>query len=323
MGVLAGIDVGGTKVAFGVGEPNGTLRATERRPTELSGDGTTDVKRMAADLRALLDRAGVSLRDVDAIGVSVPSPLDPEAGVVLDPPNLAGWHEVPVRALLGDAFGIPVFVENDANAAALAEWHFGAARGFDHVAYLTMSTGVGGGLILGGRLHRGVYASAGEVGHAPIEWDGEPCSCGLRGCLEAYVGGASWTRRLRAVTPTDSRVAVLAGGRAQTKPEHVVAAAREGDAFALAEMARWNEYVARGLVHLVFTIAPQAIVLGTIAVAAGEALAFAPIRARVRERCWPFLVEKLQIVPAALGESLPYHAAIGVALEGLRAAARP
>jgi glucokinase len=322
MGVLAGIDVGGTKVAFGVGEASGALRATERRPTELSGDGATDVKRMAADLRALLDRAGVAVRDLDAIGVSVPSPLDPDAGVVLDPPNLAGWREVPVRALLEDAFGVPVFVENDANAAALAEWHFGAARGFDHVAYLTMSTGVGGGLILGGRLHRGVYASAGEVGHAPVEWDGEPCSCGLRGCLEAYVGGASWTRRLRAIAPADSRVAALAGGRAAAKPEHVVAAAREGDAFALAELARWNEYVARGLVHLVFTFAPQAIVLGTIAVAAGEALAFAPIRARVRERCWPFLTERLAIVPAALGESLPYRAAIGVALEGLRSADR-
>jgi glucokinase len=320
MGVLAGIDVGGTKVAFGVGEADGTLRATERRPIELSGDGTSDAKRMAGELRALLDRAGVAARDVDAIGVSAPSPLDPDVGVVLGPPNLPGWREVPVRALLADAFGVPVFVENDANAGALAEWHFGAARGFDHAVFLTMSTGVGAGLILGGRLHRGVYASAGEVGHAPVEWDGEPCSCGLRGCLEVYAGGASWTRRLRAVTPAESRVAALAGGRAAARPEHVVAAAREGDAFALAEMARWNDYVARGLVHLVMTIAPQAIVLGTIAVAAGEALAFAPIRERVRARCWPFLTEQLQIVPAALGESLPYRAAIGVALEGLRSA---
>lgn len=320
MGVLVGIDVGGTKVAFAIGDATGRLQATERRPTELSGDGATDVGRLIADLRALLARANVAAGDIDAIGVAVPSPLDPETGVVLNPPNLPGWHEVPVRALLADAFGVPVFVENDANAAALAEWHFGAARGFEHVVYLTMSTGVGGGLILGGRLHRGVLASAGEVGHAPVEWDGEPCSCGLRGCLEAYVGGASWTRRLRELTPADSRVAALAGGRAAAKPEHVVLAAREGDPFALAELARWNEYVARGLVALVFTLAPQAIVLGTIAVAAGEALSLAPIRARVRERAWPFLVERLEILPAALGDSLPYHAAIGVALEGVRSA---
>ena len=318
MGTLVGIDVGGTKVAFAAGDASGALHATDRRPTRPSGDGRTDVGAMIEDVRGLLARAGVAAREVDAIGVSVPSPLDPDTGVVLNPPNLPGWHEVPVRALLEAAFGVPVFVENDANAAALAEWHFGAARGYQHAAYLTMSTGVGGGLILGGRLHRGVLASAGEVGHAPVEWDGEPCSCGLRGCLEAYVGGAAWTRRLRRVVPADSRAAVLAGGRDAVTPVEVVAAAREGDAFALAELARWNDYLARGLVSLVFTIAPQAIVLGTIAVAAGEELCFRPLRERVRARAWPFLTEHLAILPAALGASLPYHAAIGVAFEGTR-----
>jgi predicted NBD/HSP70 family sugar kinase len=113
-------------------------------------------------------------------------------------------------------------------------------------------------------------------------------------------------------------VVARAGARDAVKPEHVVEAARAGDAFALAEMDRWNEYTARGLVSLVFTLAPQVIVLGTIATAAGEALAFAPIRARVRERAWPALVDGLAIVPAALGKQLPYHTAIGVAYEGLR-----
>ena len=318
MGVLVGIDVGGTKVAFAAGDATGRLHATERRPTALSGDGPTDVRGWVEALRALLARAGIAPGAIDAIGVSVPSPFDPARGVVLNPPNLPGWHEVPVRALLEDAFGVPVFLENDANAAALAEWHFGAARGFEHVVYLTMSTGVGGGLILGGRLYRGVLASAGEIGHMPIEWDGAPCACGRRGCFEAYVGGAAWAKRLRAVTPATSRVAALAGGAGAVTPRHLVAAAHEGDAFALAELARWNDYVARGITSLVFVLAPQAIVLGTIATAAGEALSLAPIRARVSERIWPFLAARLQILPASLGESLPYHAAIGVALEGIR-----
>lgn len=318
MGILVGIDVGGTKIAFAAGEANGTLLATEQRPSRLSGDGAIDVAAMAEDVRGLLAKAGIAPGQVEAIGVAVPSPLDIERGVVLAPPNLPGWHEVPVRDLLADAFGVPVFVENDANAAALAEWHFGAARGFEHVAYLTMSTGVGGGLILGGHLHRGVFASAGEIGHMPIEWDGAPCACGRRGCFEAYVGGAAWARHLRAVTPATSRVAALANGAQQVTARHLVAAAREGDAFALAELARWNDYVARGITSLAFVLAPQVVVLGTIATAAGEELAFAPIRARVAERIWPFLAERLQILPAALGDSLPYHAAIGVALEGLR-----
>jgi len=318
VGVLLGIDVGGTKVAFAIGAADGTLQASERRPTAPSGRGATDVAAMIEDLRRLVREAGVSLHDVDAIGVSVPSPLDPARGVVLNPPNLPGWHDVPVRDLLHEAFGVPVFVENDANAAALAEWHFGAARGFDHVVYLTMSTGVGGGLILGGRLYRGVLASAGEFGHAPVEWDGEPCSCGQRGCLETYVGGGAWTRRLRQIAPADSRATRLAGSRDALQPEHIVEAAHAGDAFALAELARWNHYVARGIVWIVMGLAPQAVVLGTIAVAAGEQLALGPIREQVRARVWPFLGENLQILPAELGATLPYRAALGVALEGLR-----
>jgi glucokinase len=319
VGVLLGIDVGGTKVAFAVGDAAGNLQASSRRATDPSGRGATDVAAMIEDLRRLLADAGVPIREVEAIGVSVPSPLDPARGVVLNPPNLPGWHEVPVRDLLHEAFGVPVFVENDANAAALAEWHFGAARGFDHVVYLTMSTGVGGGLILGGRLYRGVLASAGEFGHAPVEWDGEPCSCGLRGCLETYVGGGAWTRRLRRIAPPASRATTLAGSRDAITPEHVVEAARAGDAFALAELARWNQYVARGIVGIVMGLAPQAVVLGTIAVAAGEALALGPIREQVQARVWPFLGAELQILPAALGSTLPFRAALGVALEGLRA----
>ena len=318
MGLLLGIDVGGTKVAFAIGDPAGNLLASQRRPTAPSGRGAIDIAAMIEDLRRLVRETGASLRDVDAIGVSVPSPLDPARGVVLNPPNLPGWHEVPVRDLLQEAFGVPVFVENDANAAALAEWHFGAARGFEHVVYLTMSTGVGGGLILGGRLYRGVLASAGEFGHAPVEWDGEPCPCGQRGCLEAYVGGGAWTRRLRQIAPPGSHATQLAGSRDALKPEHVVEAARVGDAFALAELARWNHYVARGIVWIVMGLAPQAVVLGTIAVAAGEELALGPIREQVRARVWPFLSESLQILPAALGATLPYRAALGVALEGLR-----
>ena len=319
MGVLLGIDVGGTKVAFAVGDAAGALVASQRRPTAPSGSGETDVEAMIDGLRSLLRDSGIAPGDVEAVGVSVPSPLDPERGVVLSPPNLPGWHDVPVRDLLQRAFGVPVFVENDANAAALAEWHFGAARGFEHAAYLTMSTGVGGGLILGGRLHRGVFASAGEFGHVPVEWDGELCGCGRRGCLEAYVGGANWTRRLRQIAPPESQVTALAGSREAVKPEHVVEAARAGDAFACAEMARWNHYVARGIVGLAMGLAPQAVVLGTIAVAAGEELALRPIREQVCARIWPFLAEQLQILPAALGATLPYRAAIGVAYEGRRA----
>lgn len=316
---MVGVDIGGTKVAVGVGEQGGAIRARRRRPTDPTGSPAGDLARIAEDVRAALAEAGLTTADVAGVGVTAPGPLDPERGVVLLPPNLPGWRDVKITAALQGALGVPVFLENDANAAALAEWHFGAGRGFRHLVFLTMSTGVGGGLILDGRLYRGVLGSAGEIGHVPVEWEGEPCPCGQRGCLEAYTGGAAWARRLRAQAPEDGRVAQLAGGREHVTPVHLVRAAREGDGYARAEMARWCDYVARGITMAVMALAPEAVLLGTIAVAAGEELAFAPIREQVASHVWPHLARELRILPAALGDDLPYLAGLSVALEALRA----
>ena len=314
---LLGIDLGGSKLALALGDAQGRVTARMRRPTEPSGDPAADIARIAADARRLLADAGLGPGDLAAIGVSAPGPVDPVRGEILHPPNLPGWGRVPLRDLLAGALGAPVRVENDANAAALAEWRSGAGRGYEDLVFLTMSTGVGAGLVLGGRLHAGLCGNAGELGHLPVEWDGEPCACGLRGCLEAYVGGAAWTRRLRRSAPEGGRVAELAGGRERATPRHVVAAAREGDPFALGEMERWNDYLARGIVALVFVLAPQAVILGTIATAAGEELCFAPLRERVLARVWPLLGRGLAILPSGLGDALPDHAGIAVALQAL------
>jgi len=293
-----------------------------RRATELSGDPARDLAAITADARELLARAGVARGDLIAIGLSSPGPIDPKTRRILSPPNLPGWTDVPAPAVLEDALGCPCFLENDANAAALAEWHFGAAKGARDAVYLTMSTGVGGGLVLGGRLHRGVGWCAGEVGHAPVEWNGLPCACGLRGCLEAYVGGRAWREHLRATASAEGRVALLAGGKERIQPEHLVAAAREGDAFALAELDRFNSYLARALVQIICTVAPEVIVLGTIPTAAGEQLCFEPIRRNVREHLWAGLAERVRIVPAALGERLPYYAGLCAALAGIEGSSR-
>ena len=305
-----------------MGDERGGLLARRRRPTRSSGDAERDLAEIADEARAVCAESGLALASLRGVGVSVPGPLDPERGVLLDPPNLAGWREVPIRRLLEASLGLPVQVENDANAAALAEHRFGAGRGFRHLAYLTMSTGVGAGLVLDGKLYAGRQGMAGEVGHAPVEWDGEPCACGLRGCLEAYVGGAAWTRRLARTTPAGSRVAALAGSPERARPEHVVEAARAGDAFALAELARFNDYLARGLTALVFVLAPEVVILGTIPTAAGEQLCLAPVREQVKARLWPRLARELRILPSGLGEDRPYLAGICAALEA-EGAGRP
>jgi glucokinase len=321
---LLGIDVGGTKVALCVARADGTILARLRRPTEPSGDAAADVARLAADARGLAAQAGVALGSVSAVGVSLPGPLDPEGMRVMDPPNLPGWHDVAVQQMLADALdGLPVHMENDANAGALAEWHFGAARDFRHLVYLTMSTGVGGGIILDGRPWRGSTWSAGEIGHAPLVWDGEPCACGLRGCAEAYLGGAAWAQRLAKIAPPDGRVAELAGGREHATPKELVQAAREGDAFALEEIARFNRYLAQLLAQLAFTLDPEIIVLGTIVAAAGERLVLEPVRELVRTHTWARIGGSLEIRAAALGEDQPYYAGVCAALSGVSAGEDP
>ncbi len=322
--LLVGIDIGGTKIVTSAGRPSGDVIARTRRATGPLGRPRQDVAEIARDVRALLADAGASLSYVAVVGVSAPGPLDASGRRLLAPPNLTGWRDVPLAAWLEEELGVDVHLDNDANAAALAEWQFGAAQGYEDVVYLTMSTGVGSGLILGGQIYRGAGFAAGEAGHLRVCWDGDAdlCSCGLRGCLEAYTGGAAWTRRLRAIAPADSRLAELAGGRGAITPEHVVAAAREGDPLACSEMDRWNRYLARGISVLGFVLAPQVVVLGTIAVAAGEALCFGPVREAVREQIWDVIGEGMQIVPAALGAELPERAGLGVALSALQARAR-
>jgi glucokinase len=313
-----GIDLGGTKVALAVAEVSRgqitRLIALRQRPTAATRNPRADVARIVRDARELIAQAGLSTDPIEAVGLSVPGPIDRSTGTLHDPPNLPGWQRVPIRNWVADAFGCMVSIDNDANAAALAEWQYGAGQGARDLVFLTMSTGVGAGLVVDGRLVRGHSGNAGEFGHIPVESDGERCRCGLRGCLEAYVGGAAWTERLRAQCPANSDAAQRAGGSSRVTPEHVVEAARNGDAYALSELERFNGYLARGIANIAFALAPERVILGTIPTAAGDGLCFAPVRDLVRSRIWPQLDRGLKILPAALGAELPGYAGVCVTL---------
>lgn len=309
-----GIDLGGSKTVLAIGNRDGEIKARSRYATEPCGDPARDLARLLEASDRLLAEASLAREEIEAVGVAAPGPLDREAGLVLGAPNLPGWKRVPLRDALAEHFRSPVFLENDADAAALAEWCFGAAQGARDAVYLTMSTGVGAGLILDGRLHRGAKGNAGEFGHVPIVPDGEACVCGARGCLEAYVGGAAWGRRLREVTPDESACLALAGSREALAPEHVLGAASSGDAFALGELERFNRYLLQGVSSIVFGLAPQVIVFGTIVSAAGEAC-LAPLRKGLRERVWPVLAQEVDLRAAALGPRLPELAALCAAFQ--------
>ncbi|MFO0687526.1 MAG: ROK family protein [Myxococcota bacterium] len=318
---LLGLDIGGTKRVVVVGDHTGRPLARRRTAMAFSGAWRTDLEAIVGEARALLEEARAGgAGPLAAVGVAAPGPVELRTGLLRNPPNLPGWRDVPLADVLREAFGVPVSVQNDANAAALAEHRFGAGRGSADMVYLTMSTGVGGGVVSGGRLVVGANGFAGELGHIPIVRGGLRCACGLRGCLEAYVGGQAWARRLRRIVPRTSRVFERAEGeRARIGSELLLEAAREGDAFARGELERWLDHLALGIAGIVMAFDPDRIVLGTIAVAAGEALCFGPLRERVVALVWPGQAERLAIVPAALGAALPEQAALAVAGAGASA----
>jgi glucokinase len=297
--LFAGVDLGSTKTAVSLWGADSVRLGGLAFPT--LSDPHRNFARVVGEARDLVRAAGGTLR---AVGVSAGGPLDAGRSSLLSVPNLPGWEGVPVRSLLEDAFQVPVGVENDANACALAEWRYGAGRGVEDLAFLTCSTGIGAGLILGGRLHRGSRNLAGEVGHVPVVPEGDLCGCGKRGCLEAYASGAGIARRLRVLREADP--ALPSSARELTER------ARTGDAWSRDFLAETARLLARGLTALVYIVDPQRIVLGTIAVGAGELL-LGPLREELRRLLWPAFLEGLDVVPAALGEDLGDRAALAVA----------
>lgn len=314
-GLLLGIDIGGTKTHIALGRVDGELLREAHLENWTSGDLERDLARIASTAKGVLDAAGIAAKSLAAVGVSAPGPLDPVTGVIRDAPNLPGWHEVPIKARLERELGCTVRVENDANAAALAEWRFGAGRGARAFVFLTMSTGIGGGLIFDGQLYRGARYGAGEIGHIPVVPDGRLCLCGLRGCLEAYTGGAALALRIREELKAGAKslIGELVGGDlARVNARVWVDALRAGDAYAARLRDEYVDRLAQGIAILVLGLDTDCIALGTV-VARNTDLFLPPLRARVAERIWPRLRDT-RIVPGELGERLPAYAGLCTAL---------
>ncbi len=302
---ILGVDLGGTKIAVSLWTSEG--RRIDGRRFETKRDSVeanlSEIVRLGRDLLGESKPA--------AIGVSGGGPLDPERGVIISIPNLPGWVEIPIAARLSEEFGAPTGIENDANACALAEHRFGAGRGARHMAFLTLSTGIGGGLILDGRIYRGHRFLAGEAGHQVIEEGGAACGCGKRGCLEAYASGTGIARRLAEKRNAGEGLGGMAPGVPRDARE-LVERARGGDRFSIEFLRETAAYLARGIANLVYILDPERIILGTIAVAAGDLL-LAPLREEVARRVWPQLSRGLEILPAGLGEELGDWAAFVMA----------
>ncbi len=318
---ILGLDIGGTKTSVCLGDERGQIRAARRRPTRTDEGVPAWFERTLAQIAEALDEARVSPAQLDAIGCSCPGPMSTKKGILLASPNMPGWTDVPIQQMLYDKFRRPVHINNDANTCALAEWMWGAAAGADPLVYLTMSTGLGAGVIANGQLLQGASDLAGEVGHHVQDLNGPPCPCGQRGCWELFCGGKNVADRLRAeITGANVRTAILdeAGG----DPERIDFAAfaravRKRDAFA---QERWDEYLerlAQGFGAVIQFYNPEVILLGTIGIRAAD-LIFPELHRRLPRYAWSWGRAACRIEPSSLAEKIGDLSALAVAAQALR-----
>jgi glucokinase len=306
-----GVDLGGTKILTAVVGDDGGIVARERVRTPQGGPDSV-VAAVAGTVDAVLAAAGVSRRDVIGIGVGAPGPLNPDTGIVFEPPNLAGWRDVPFGALLAERLGIHAYLANDADAAALGEWRFGAGRGLDDLVYITVSTGIGGGIIIGGALLLGVSGTAGEIGHMTIDVNGPRCVCGNTGCLEVLAAGPAIARAAQEAVRggTVSTLLTHAGGRIEAITARIVAeAAAAGDALAAQVFNRAATYVGVGVANVLNLLNPAMVIIGGGVSNAG-ALLLDPVRTTARQRAFARPARDARIVLSSLGDDV---GAIGAA----------
>lgn len=315
---ILGIDIGGTKLAVGVAAEDGRLLSTGLAPTHASDGPDAVIGRVVELANRALSDAGLTAGDLAAIGVGCTGPLDTVTGIVHDPPNMPGWYAVPVGAHLAEAFGRPVVIDNDANAAAMGEYRFGAGRGFSDLFYATISTGIGAGLVLDGRLYRGVNGNAVEVGHMTVAYQGRRCNCGRRGCLEAYASGPAIAERAREALSTGERSTLQdrAGGVEAITAADVSAAAVAGDPLARRIWDETTEVLGAGIANVLNAFNPGRVILGGGVTKAGDAL-FDPVRRLAHEQAFGPLLRVADIVPAELGEQVGVLGAVAIALDRL------
>ncbi len=313
-----GIDIGGTNLVVGAVSADGTrVVGVHSRPTLAARGAEAILAELVAMGQATLAILATEEPDARVIGVGAgaPGPLDTRTGVVRLTPNL-GWIDYPLAERLRAGFDLPSFIDNDANCAILAEQWLGAARGARCVVGMTIGTGIGGGIVLDGRLHRGVADAAGEIGHMTIVLDGRPCGCGNHGCLEAYASGSAIARRAAEALQEPGRRSALAGFGAAPTAQDVFAAARAGDPLAGDIVRETATYLGVGLASLLNVFNPDVVVIVGGVTGAAD-LFFPALREEIARRAFAPAVAACEIRAGELDGKAGLIGAARVAFERL------
>ncbi len=307
-----GMDIGGTKCAVVISEKNSaSVKDKIRFETRVERGWREIVAQLVASAHELIERNGIAEEDLLACGVSCGGPLDTENGIIMRPPNLPDWDNVPLADIIKESLGCPCKVRNDADACALAEWQFGAGRGTKNMIFLTFGTGMGAGLILDGRLYSGTNGTAGEVGHIRLDADG-PVAYGKAGSFEGFCSGAG-------IASMGKKMLALYNGETTIPYDNVTAKtiaeeAMKGDRLANAIYRRCGEKLGLGLSILIDILNPERIVIGSIFQRSGSLL-IDSMNEVIKKEALSVSAECCEIVPAMLGDDIGDYAAIGVAKE--------
>jgi len=304
---IIGVDLGGTNIVVGAMSADGKHHCAMRSvptATESGAEGVADriVGLIEGVILDTIAQTSAGRSDFIGVGIGAPGPLDREKGLVIVAPNL-GWRNFPLRDRIAERLNLPATLDNDANCATVGEWWQGAARGGTNVVGMTIGTGIGGGIIIDGKLFHGASDVAGEIGHTTIDLNGRHCKCGNYGCLEAYASGPAIATRAREVLVREETASLLpsmVGGRLDAiTAETVYKAAAKGDAVASEIVRDTAKYLGAGIANLLNIINADVVVVAGGVTQAGDAL-FVPLRAEVRRRAFRPAVDATRIVPGEL-----------------------
>ena len=316
--MYAGIDIGGTKCAVTLGRecPDGEMQLLAKVQFATHGTPADILEHLAEELKRLLHEQKQNKGNLKAVGISCGGPLDSARGIVQFPPNLPGWDGIHVTDYFSNITGAPAYLENDANACAVAEWKYGAGRGKQNMIFLTFGTGLGAGLILNGALYRGVNGNAGEVGHLRLRRNGL-LGFGKRGSAEGFCSGAGLARQARLAARRDPEGAApllrLCGGVSGIQARAIAELAGQGDRFCQEIYHRCGELLGETLAILVDLLNPERILLGGIYMRSAELLCEEMQRTLNREAL-PDALSACEVLPAGLGECIGDYAALSVAV---------
>lgn len=315
--LILGVDLGGTKIATALATTEGEILARGYAPTSAKARPDAVINNMLKTIEKTMSSGKVGLPQLLGIGIAAAGIIDSDNGKVITSPNLPTWHEVPLRDAVKQRFGIPVCLGNDANLAALGEWHFGLKKGVANLIYITVSTGIGGGIIADGKLYTGSCGAAGEIGHMTIDVNGPRCNCGNIGCWEALASGSALAREaMRQIRKgaNTSIIELVDGDLSKIDAKVVFLAAKEGDELAQELISRLAYYFGIGLANLVNIFNPELILIGGGVAKMGDLLLQPAINV-VKQRAFSTSAASVEIKPALLGDDSGVLGAVAFVLE--------